>query len=71
MAEPSKSAEELQLGAIQTQTKRILSHLETTNHREEASEPNRLSILFLTEVSTTEEPDEGKLHVRICPGGNG
>jgi len=71
MVEPSKSAEELHLGALQTQPKGILPYLEAANHRGKASAPSGLSILFLTEASATEEPDEGKLYVRICAGGNG
>jgi hypothetical protein len=28
-----------------------------------------MNILFDAEASTTEEPDAGKLHVRVCAGG--
>jgi hypothetical protein len=31
----------------------------------------RVTVMVRAEASTTEEPDAGKLHVRVCGGGGG
>ena len=66
-----RQAEEFYLGAVQPDS-RPRKDSPPPYHRSQTSESGCLMASLCTaEASTTEEPDAGKLHVRVCTGGAG
>jgi Reverse transcriptase (RNA-dependent DNA polymerase). len=60
--------EKLYLGSVRKSTGPI-RHCPPENHRGSAAARGLcMNILFDAKASTTEEPDAGKLHVRVCAG---
>lgn len=69
MAESAQRAQELYLGSIQRNVESN-GGAEATVNGIEAPSPEGFMLAHAA-VSTTEEPDAGKPHVRVCMGGSG
>ena len=69
MVKSSKPPQELHLGQVQGSIKLLASPRAQVNRKETFAQDRIM--LADAEASTTEEPDAGKPHVRVCMGGIG